>query len=252
VSRIATDIARALSPVEFCRSIGFEPDSWQQSVLESQHPRILLNVTRQGGKSWVVAAKAVHVCAFEPGSLVLCIAPSLRQSSELFLKIRTIARSMDGGAPPAETESATTWTLSNGSRCVVLPGTQQTVRSFSSCRLLLVDEAARVDDAAIAACRAFLAVSHGQLIMLSTPAGSRGSFYEAWESGGNAYERYRVPATDCPRISAEFLAEERLALGEWLYKSEYECSFESCAAAAVFRDEDIEAMFRQEVEIWPV
>jgi len=232
VSRLAVDLAHALSPVEFCRSIGFEPDPYQRDVMESQHPRICLCAARQVGKSWICAAKAVHVAVYEPGSLVLAIAPTLRQSSELFLKIRAIARSMDGGAPPAETDSATTWTLSNGSRCVVLPGTEQTVRSFSSCRLLLVDEAARVDNAAIAACRAFLAVSGGQLIMLSSPAGARGAFYEAFVHGGSAYERYLVKAEDCSRISASFLAAERTALGEYFYQSEYECRFLSAETAA--------------------
>ena len=247
MTTFADHLANALSPVEFCRSIGFEPDQWQREVLESQHPRILLNIHRQGGKSWVCAAKAVHVCAFEPNSLVLVIAPSLRQSSELFLKIRTIARSMDGGAPPSETDSATTWTLSNGSRCVVLPGTEQTVRSFSACRLLLIDEAARVDDSAIAACRAFLAVSGGQLIMLSTPAGPRGAFYEAWESGGNDYERYHAKAVDCPRISPQYLAQELAALGPQMFSAEYEGCFVS-GAYALFDESALQAMFVTDFE----
>lgn len=242
MSRIATDIARALSPVEFCRSIGFEPDPWQASVLESRHPRILLNAARQSGKSWTCAAKATHTALYEPGSLVLVVAPSLRQSQELYLKIRTIARSIDGGAPPADSESASVWALSNGSRVACLPGSEQTIRAFSSVRLLLLDECSRIEDATIAACRPFLAVSGGQMIALSTPAGCRGAWYEMWESGGNDYERYRVPASDCPRITPAFLAAELAALGPHMFSAEYECSFVS-GGFALFDEAALQAAF---------
>jgi len=239
---LTTDLARALSPVAFCESIGFTPDAWQQQVLESQHPRILLNAARQTGKSWVCAAKAVHKAAYVPGSLTLVVAPSLRQSQELFLKIRTIARSMDGGPPPSEGDSASMWTLSNGSRVACLPGSEQTIRAFSAVDLLLLDEAARVEDATIAATRPFLAVSGGQMIALSTPAGVRGWWYEAWSSGGNDYERIEVKARDCPRITEDFLRAELAALGPHMFAAEYACSFVS-GAFALFNEADLKAMF---------
>jgi hypothetical protein len=34
-----------------------------------------------------------------------------------------------------------------------------------------------------------------------------------------------ITAHDCPRISPEFLEEERQALGEWWFKQEYLCEF---------------------------
>ncbi len=61
--------------------------------------------------------------------------------------------------------------LENGSRIVSLPGTEGTIRSYSAVRLLLVDEASRVDDDTIAAVRPMLAVSGGQLIALSDARG---------------------------------------------------------------------------------
>lgn len=251
MSRLAVDLARCVDPVALAAGIGMDPDAWQADVLRSDHPRILLNCARQTGKSVTCAIKAVHTAVYEPGSLILLLSASQRQSAELQKKVVAVYRTL-GRPVPAEAESALTITLENGSRVVSLPGTEATIRAYSAVRLLLVDEAARVADETIAAVRPMLAVSGGQLIALSTPAGRRGWWHAAWEDGGPAWERVRVTAADCPRISAEFLAEERLALGEWAYKSEYECSFESCDAAAVFRDEDIEAMFRAEVEIWKV
>jgi len=246
VSPLASDLARCLDPVQLAHGVGMDPDSWQADVLRSDHPRILLNVARQGGKSVTVATKAVHVAVYEPGSLTLLLSPSQRQSGELFRKVLSVYKSL-GRPIPAESENALSLTLENGSRVVSLPGTESTVRSYSAVRLLLVDEAARVPDEVIAAVRPMLAVSGGQLIALSTPYGMRGWWYEAWENGGATWERIRIPASECPRISAEFLAEERAALGPWFYEQEYLCEFRS-AGGQLFTEDMIRAMFTADVQ----
>jgi hypothetical protein len=115
--------------------------------------------------------------------------------------------------------------LENGSRIVTLPGTEKTIRGFSGTSLLVLDEAARVEDALYHAIRPMLAVSGGALMMLTTPYGKRGVFYEEW-IGGRGWERYEVPASECPRITPEFLEEERATLPPFIYRQEYECSFE--------------------------
>ncbi|MBN1631067.1 MAG: terminase family protein [Thermoleophilia bacterium] len=224
------------------------PDTWQAAVLRSNHPRILLNAARQTGKSQTCATKAVHVAVYEPGSLILLLSPSQRQSQELFKKVLAVYKTL-GRPVPSESENALSLTLESGSRVISLPGTEGTIRAYSAVRLLLVDEASRVPDETIAAVRPMLAVSGGQLVMLSTPFGRRGFFYDAWENGGPTWERYRVPASDCPRISAEFLEEEQRALGEWFYRSEYECEFGDAQAAA-FNSAEIEACFSEECEEW--
>ncbi|MEJ7569017.1 MAG: hypothetical protein WKF41_12210 [Gaiellaceae bacterium] len=83
---------------------------------------------------------------------------------------------------------------------------------------------------------------------LSTPFGSRGWWFDAWRSE-NQWERYEVPATEVPRISPGFLAEERETLGSWFFSQEYECRFMEAETQA-FRREDVERAFEQEVEPW--
>jgi hypothetical protein len=70
-----------------------------------------------------------------------------------------------------------------------------------------------------------LAVSRGRLIAMSTPFGKRGWWFEAWANGGTEWERIEAPATQCPRISPEFLAGERASMGDWWYRQEYGCEF---------------------------
>jgi hypothetical protein len=60
---------------------------------------------------------------------------------------------------------------------------------------------------------------------MSTPFGRRGFYFDVWQSGGDTWQRISVPATDCPRISAEFLKQEREGMSEWRYRQEFDCQF---------------------------
>mgnify|MGYP001457130922 CR=1 FL=1 len=72
-----------------------------------------------------------------------------------------------------------------------------------------------------------LAATRGALWLLSTPNGQSGFFHDAWHSALSDPEwtAFKVPATECPRISPDFLAQQRLLLGEDSFKSEYLCEF---------------------------
>jgi hypothetical protein len=56
-----------------------------------------------------------------------------------------------------------------------------------------------------------------------------------------------LPAAECPRISEEFLEEERETLPPWVFRQEYECSFEE-TEDAVFTLDMIERAVTSEVE----
>ncbi len=235
---LAVDLAAALDPVRVMEAAGFRPDPWQERVLRSPSPRQLLLCTRQAGKSTVAAALACHEAIYRSPSLVLLLSPSLRQSQELFRKVSGFFKSLPV-APAPEGDSSLRLELPNGSRIVSLPGTEQTIRGYSGVNLLVIDEAARVDDSLFFAVRPMLAVSHGRLVAMSTPWGRRGWFHQEW-TGTGTWERIRITAEMCPRISKEFLDEERASLGERWFAQEYQCSFEE-NEAGVFRFEDIEA-----------
>jgi hypothetical protein len=242
---LAGDLKLALDRVSFARSVGVEPDPWQEDLLRSGSDRVLLNCSRQSGKSTMSAVIALHRALYHPGSLVLCLAPALRQSQELFGKIAGFYR--DLGRPVApQGERKLSLELENDSRIITLPGSEKTIRGFSGAALLLVDEASRVDDGLYYAIRPMLAVSGGSLMMLTTPYGKRGVFFEEWTSE-REWERYEVPARECPRISEDFLEEERSTLPPWVYRQEYECSFEE-TENAVFTHEMIERAVTSEVK----
>jgi len=246
VSRVslASDLRFALDRASFAERLGLAPDRWQEDLLRSSAGRVLLNCSRQSGKSTISAIVALHRALYHPGSLVLCLAPALRQSQELFGKVAGFYRDLGRPVPP-QGERKLSLELENGSRIVTLPGSEKTIRGFSGASLLLVDEAARVDDGLYYAVRPMLAVWGGSLMMMSTPFGKRGVFFEEW-SGGEDWERYEVPASECPRIPAGFLEEERRTLPRRVFRQEYECSFEE-TEDSVFSHEDVQAAISDEV-----
>jgi hypothetical protein len=232
-------------PVELAYAAGFESlDPWQERLLRSESSRILLNVARQGGKSSAAGLLATHMALSIPHSLTLILAPSERQAKETFAKAAHFYTAT-GQKIPADSSRKLGMELINGSRVEALPGTEKTVRGFSGVDLLIVDEAARVEDELYFAVRPMLAISGGRLMMMSTPWGKRGVFYEEW-TGGRGWERYEAPASECPRITAEFLEEEREVLPSWVYRQEYECSFEE-TEDQVFTTEMVERAVSSEV-----
>lgn len=207
---VAGSLRHALDPVAFAaEQLGFDADPWQADVLRSAHRNTLLCCSRQAGKSTTTAVLALHTALYRPGSLIPLGSPSQRQSRELFNKVVGFLKRLEV-APGLEEDNRLSVRLANHSRVVSLPGTGQTIRGFSAPDLIIEDEAAFVDDVFYRAIRPMLAVSGGRLILMSTPYGQRGHFHEAWTEGGD-WHRVEVPATECPRITPEFLASERRA-----------------------------------------
>jgi hypothetical protein len=220
------------------RRAGIDPDEWQAEVLTSTAQQSILLCSRQTGKSTVSSVCGLHEALYVDNSLTLLASPSLRQSQELFRKIKDLLNPLRFTAPEIEQETSLTLTFTNGSRIIALPGKEATIRGFSGVDLLIVDEAARVPDELYQAIRPMLAVSGGRIILLSTPFGKRGFFHHEWTEGGTNWHRVMITADKCPRIGAEWLESERRLIGEWWYAQEYMCEFVE-TVDAVFNYDDI-------------
>jgi hypothetical protein len=227
-------------------NFGFTPDAKQARVLSTTIHRGILNCTRQWGKSTISAAKAVHQAISEPGSLTIVVSPSARQSGEFVRKAAGFARKL-GIKTKGDGDNEISLAFPTGSRIIGLPGTEATIRGFSAVSLLLVDEAARVNDDLYLAVRPMLAVSDGALWLMSTPHGKRGFFWEAWQNGGSDWERIRVPAPECPRITQKFLEEERKTMGDRWFQQEYLFGFTD-SVHSVFDRDLVEQAFTYDVK----
>lgn len=226
---------------------GIVPDPWQAAVLDERAPQTLLNCSRQAGKSTTVAGMALQEARYcaDPG-LVLILSPSLRQSRLALKSVKKHYAAIEGIDPEDEEHTATVMDFGDGGHIEALPGTEASIRGFSKVKLLIVDEAARVADDLYRSIRPMLAVSKGRIVLLSTPFGKRGFFFDEWSKGEN-WKRVQIPADQCPRISLEFLAAERKSLPEAWYLQEYFCKFADAEGSA-FSYDDIMKALRDDVE----
>jgi hypothetical protein len=238
-------------PISWAERIaGLALDPWQRDVLLSAAPRVLLNATRQSGKSTAAGLKAAWTVL--QGGLAVVVSPSLRQSGFLF---RKLTRHLVASDAAFRRETMTEVELAKGGLAVSLPGDRPAMLRGLSLRhdgpaVLIVDEASRVRDELWATISRMLAAAPAaQQILLSTPAGASGEFHRAWTADED-WERVQITADQCPRVSAAHLAAERIRLGDALYRQEYFGAFVS-SPGSVFDAEVLAHMFGDYTEEKP-
>ncbi len=270
-TRIATAAARSVSqpepiylcsPLAFVREkLGFQPEPQQLPIFLASADRGILCCNRQFGKSTTIAALAVHRAVCFSDSLIVVIAPTLRQSNELIRKIARFLRALDI-RPKADGFNSVSLTLPNHSRIVAVPANPDTLRGFSSVSMLLIDEAARVPDDVYEAATPILARSNGDIWLMSTPKGRRGFFHAIWNGDADAsghvrWTRIHATAADCLRIPRAFLEAERASKSAAEFDQEYNCVFQD-ASDQLFAGADLAVAFTDETHtlapepgLWP-
>jgi hypothetical protein len=113
----------------------------------------------------------------------------------------------------------------NNSQIISLPAGDQgvTVRGFSA-DLLIVDEAAFIPEKVFQAILPMLAATDGSLILLGTPWGEGGTFYEACQTK-SGFDTFAVRSEQCPLISKFFLKEQKNVMLESDFLREYSAVF---------------------------
>jgi hypothetical protein len=235
--QVETGIRIPAYPVEFTVSLGIVPDEWQVEVLASEHPRKILCCGRQTGKSTVAAILAIHKALIQPGSTVLVVAPGERQAKLLFSKAASLYR--QAGYPlPAHSERRTGLGLSNGSVIEALPAVERTTRGYSV-DLLVVDEAAAVPDMDYHGILPALIATQGEQVLLSTPRGKRGFFWELWHSDDD-WQRVMVRSDEVARIRPDDLEVFRQTMPEQFFRQEFYCEWLD-TEGPLFSYDDIQA-----------
>ncbi len=248
-------------PVAFAKDVGFTPDDWQEEILSSNHPRKLMLCGRQTGKTSVAAMLAIHKALTIANSTVLIVAPSERQAKLAFSRASAFYR--EAGAPIAlRSDRRTGMELANGSVIEALPALERTIRGFSV-DLLIIDEAAAVPDVDYFALLPSLIATQGEQLLLSTPRGKRGFFYDLWSSEPDAnpapaaWFKKSVRSDEVDRIRPSDLELFKQAMPlEW-FRQEFLCEFLDAEGslfavddihAALEAGEDVEAIYMEDEE----
>jgi hypothetical protein len=191
--------------------------------------------SRQSGKSTTSAFIAIYTVLREPRKTVLVVGPGEDQAIEVLRMAKEIYE--EAGRPiPARSYTEKKLVLANGSRILTRAAIEKTTRGYSP-HLIIVDEAAQVDDLAFNSLRPSRIRTRADMILLSTPRGRRGFFSDLWHSE-NAWEKSMVTA-DQANVDPEILQEEKDEMHPDWFLQEYYCQFMN-RINQVFTDEIVQ------------
>lgn len=246
----AANLASLVAPLTWDRWKKLDP--WQIDLLLAEDKEIIVNASRQSGKSSTLMIKAIHKALSKPRSLSLIVAEQ-RQSNEDLKKARDIVEVLSKWLTDRFegkislgliTDAKTTLEFGNGSRVVALPANEK-VRGYSAPNLIIIDEAGYLDDEVFIAVRPMLATGVGQLILASTPKGTERFFYHEWLNP--RYRHFQVEWWKTSHITQEFIEKEKL-LGEAYYRQEYCCEFLD-DVSALFTERSLRASIDEDEEV---
>lgn len=203
------------------------PDPWQAEALASTAMTTCTLVSRQAGKSCVLAAKAIRV--LERGGTVVATAPAERQVKLLTRKVAQYLRTTNlVVSRSTQTEIETT----SGGQWVAIPSTSDTIRGYTA-DLIIVDEAAFLaghngGEATVAALLPML-VDGGQMLLASTPSGKNNLFAQYFLDPKPHVHLIKVKGTDIPRLNGK-VERMRSELSATKFRQEILCEFISDGA----------------------
>lgn len=204
----------------FIAATGELPHDWQEDYLRETRDTIILK-GRQVGASTGAGVLAIRRARYWPNSLCAIVSPSLKQSTEVKERAKQgLIRLGERLVRDSSNELA----LTNGSRILSLPGSAKSVRGWSA-HLLVIDEAAFLDQETFLAARATVAATGGRTIVQSTPEGPFGHFHDLWIATDPKWAKYRVRSDEVKSVDPAFLARERATLTKEEFAQEYEAEF---------------------------
>lgn len=224
-NRYSKQLKKFLEPEFFAEKLlDFKPYEYQLKILRDQKDRVIVKSGRQIGKTTITSIKALHYAFTNAEKTVLVIAPTQRQSSNLFNKIRDFAQKHALLRKSIVRHTQTMIEFTNKSRIYALPSGYDGsgIRGYTA-DLMIIDEAAFIPEEVFPAILPMLATTKGQLVLLSTPFGRRGFFYDCWKD--KKYSKHDYPSSVSPLISDSFLKDQKAKLTDIEYRTEYLAEF---------------------------
>ena len=186
------ELAYQVDPVLWVRhELGLEPTAWQTEFLRAPRGASIIALTaRQAGKTTTAAWAIALSMLSTPGSLSVFACPSQRQSGEAVRRVRGI---LSQTGAELKGDHVYGLELTNGSRVMALPGSDDSIRGLTVDGWIVADEAARMTEALMAALRPMRARRPKcRLAMLSTAWSYTDPFWMIWSNGDPSWLRLKA------------------------------------------------------------
>jgi len=200
-------------------------DPWQREVMNCRG-NMVLRSGRQVGKSFVIGIKAAQYALENPKKLIMVISKTERQAGLLFAKILHNLNSIDKTQIMKGKDRPTKHliNLKNGSKIHCLPAgdTGFGIMGFTI-DLLIADEAAFIPEEVWNSVVPALAITRGNIWLLSTPFIKKGYYFDCFSDP--SFTAFHTSSEDCPRRDEVFLERQREKLTKAQYAQMYQGKF---------------------------
>jgi len=178
----------------------------------------------------------------------MLVSASSRQSGQIMEKVRKMARSLNLEflPPPPKCDG---FSLANGAEIVALSDNEKTIRCFSAPRMIVVDEAAFASEAVFKALEPMLLVSNGTFILLSTPSGQTGYFYDQWHAEDSPWTKLKSSLECFPRVNLAAIEATRKTTAKDVFAQEFECKFVA-SGGQIISLETLRKCYRDDFELF--
>lgn len=247
---------------------------YQHRMLQSMktHNRLIMNTSRQIGKSTLMTIYALWLANFYPDQLIIILAHKEKMAKELFSRIKLAYSELPNWIKePVDNEwNDLSAKFANGSRIITSPTSENAIRGQSASCIIL-DEFAFVDESIAkdfwaAVTPTLITTPDAKLFVSSTPNGTDNVFYDLVmkaEQGRNNFKLEKVIWSDVPGRGAAWkknVIDTELNGDVDKFEQEYECRFLGSSNSAfpirVFEQlkldmkEPIQTLYEGNFNIW--
>jgi hypothetical protein len=197
--------------------------------LMKKSKRVIFNMGRQIGKTFTTSLFCIAQSICNPEQKILIIAPAFRQSRIMF---DTITRFLVGNdhlffsVKKSIAGMEFSIKFKNGSEIYALPSGDrgENIRGFSGVTHIIAEEVAHgISDEVFQAIEPMLALKNGSLILISTPSGCQGKFWECYNS--NLYDKMHLPSYKNKFLSSEWMEIQKQNMSDIAFQTEIEANF---------------------------
>lgn len=217
---------------------------YQKKVLFDKSNYIIMNCSRQIGKSFILSGKAYQKGLLNSNSLTACVSTGERAANEFLNKIKQWAEACYRlNNRFTYKASATCVSLFNGSRIISLPaGNTAALRGWSGNIILdefgLVQNDVELWKAVVPLITNRISNPDKSIWISSTPTGLNTQFAKIWfdENENNLWSKYKITIEDAVKDGLKVNIKElqNVINDDLIWKTEYMCEF--CSDSSEFID----------------
>lgn len=181
---------------------------YQKEYFKYEGKKAILCCGRQIGKSTMNAADCVAYAFLNNYFEVILASPTKPQTKEMFTRIKVMINSIEIIRDYMTICNESEIRFMNGSVIKCVTANDKASRGYTA-DLIVLDEAALIDESVFTAIDAVTLVRDGMVRLLSTPREKKGRFYEIWSNPNNdtVWKKFHVKTYDNKSIKPEKLQE---------------------------------------------